>query len=30
LRVRPAFANVVEEILKADLELSSPVEMARD
>jgi glutathione S-transferase len=30
LRARPAFANVVEEILKADLELSSPVEMARD
>jgi glutathione S-transferase len=30
LRARPAFANVVEEILKADLELSSPVEMGRD
>ena len=30
LRARPAFANVVEEILKADLELSSPVEMAQD
>jgi glutathione S-transferase len=30
LRARPAFANVVEEILKADLELSAPVEMARD